>query len=44
MIRRAFFVVLAALAVTSLTIQAGSTPTRARVGMVITQRDRKSVV
>ena len=39
MIRRAFFVVLAALALSSLTIQAGSAPARARLGMVITQSD-----
>jgi len=44
MIRRAFFVVIAALALSSLTIQAGSTPARARVGMVITQSDIASQI
>jgi len=44
MIRRAFFVVIAVLALTSLTIQAGSTPARARLGMVITQSDIASQV
>ena len=37
MIRRASLVLVAALAATSLTVQAGSTPQRARLGMVITQ-------
>jgi len=44
MIRRVFLVVLAALAVSSLTIQAGSTPTRAKLGMVITQSDIASQI
>ena len=44
MIRRAFFVVIAALALTSLTVQAGSAPARARLGMVITQSDIASQV
>ena len=44
MIRRAFFVVIAALALSSLAIQAGSTPARARLGMVITQSDIASQI
>ena len=44
MIRRVFFVVMAALALTSMTIQAGSTPARAKVGMVITQSDIASQI
>ena len=37
MTRRLFTVLIAALALSSLTIQAGSTPARAKLGMVITQ-------
>jgi gamma-glutamyltranspeptidase / glutathione hydrolase len=44
MIRRVFLVILAALAISSLTIQAGSVPQRARLGMVITQSDIASQV
>src|SRR5688572_5928655 len=44
MIRRASLVVIAVLAVTSLTLQAGSTPQRARLGMVITQSDIASQI
>jgi gamma-glutamyltranspeptidase/glutathione hydrolase len=44
MIRRVSFVILAALAISSLTIQAGSVPQRARLGMVITQSDIASQV
>ena len=44
MIRRSFLVLCAVLAVASLTLQAGSTPARAKVGMVITQSDIASQV
>ena len=44
MIRRVSLVVVAALAVTSLTLQAGSSPHRARLGMVITQSDIASQI
>jgi gamma-glutamyltranspeptidase/glutathione hydrolase len=44
MIRRASLVVIAVLTVTSLTLQAGSTPQRARLGMVITQSDIASQI
>lgn len=44
MIRRACFALIAVLALSSLTIQAGSTPTRARLGMVITQSDIASQI
>ncbi|MDP2319649.1 MAG: gamma-glutamyltransferase [Acidobacteriota bacterium] len=44
MIRRAFFVVIALLALSSLTIQAGSSPARAKLGMVITQSDIASQI
>jgi gamma-glutamyltranspeptidase/glutathione hydrolase len=44
MIRRVFLVFVAALAISSLTLQAGSTPARARLGMVITQSDIASQI
>jgi gamma-glutamyltranspeptidase / glutathione hydrolase len=44
MIRRVFLSLIAALAIGSLTIQAGSVPTRARIGLVITQSDIASQV
>jgi hypothetical protein len=44
MVRRVFLVLIAALAISSLTIQAGSVPHRARLGMVITQSDIASQV
>ena len=44
MIRRVSLVVLAVLTAASLTIQAGSTPQRARLGMVITQSDIASQI
>jgi gamma-glutamyltranspeptidase/glutathione hydrolase len=44
MIRRAFLVLIAALAISSLTIHAGSAPHRARLGMVITQSDIASQI
>jgi gamma-glutamyltranspeptidase/glutathione hydrolase len=44
MIRRVFLVLVAALAISSLTLQAGSAPQRARLGMVITQSDIASQV
>lgn len=44
MIRRLALSVLALVAICSLTIQAGSVPQRARVGMVITQNDVASQV
>jgi gamma-glutamyltranspeptidase/glutathione hydrolase len=44
MIRRAVLVLFAALAVTSLTVQAGSAPHRAKLGMVITQSDIASQI
>ena len=44
MIRRAFFVLVAALAISSLTLQAGSAPARAKLGMVITQSDIASQI
>ena len=37
MTRRAFFALIAVLAFTSLSIQAGSAPQRAKLGMVISQ-------
>lgn len=39
MVRRGFLILFATLIVTSLTLQAGSTPARAKLGMVITQND-----
>jgi gamma-glutamyltranspeptidase/glutathione hydrolase len=39
MIRRVFLSLIATLAIGSLTLQAGSVPTRARLGLVITQSD-----
>ena len=44
MIRRVTFVLVTALAVSSLTLQAGSAPQRARLGMVITQSDIASEI
>jgi len=44
MIRRGFPVLVATLAISSLTLQAGSAPQRARLGMVITQSDIASQV
>ncbi len=44
MIRRVFLLAVALLAIGSLTLQAGSVPTRARLGMVITQNDTASQV
>ncbi len=44
MIRRRFLVLVATLAIGSLTLEAGSTPQRARLGMVITQSDIASQV
>src|SRR5688500_4228670 len=44
MFRRAFFALIAAMALSSLTIQAGSVPQRARLGMVISQSDIASQV
>ena len=44
MIRRAFLVLVAAMAISSFTLQAGSVPQRARLGMVITQSDIASQV
>ena len=44
MIRRVSLVVIAVLTAASLTIQAGSTPQRARLGMVITQSDIASQI
>jgi gamma-glutamyltranspeptidase / glutathione hydrolase len=44
MTRRGFVILVAALAVSSLTIQAGSVPHRARLGMVITQSDIASQI
>ena len=44
MIRRAFFVVIALLALSSMTVQAGSSPARAKLGMVITQSDIASQI
>jgi gamma-glutamyltranspeptidase / glutathione hydrolase len=44
MIRRRFFVLVATLAIGSLTLEAGSAPHRARLGMVITQSDIASQV
>jgi gamma-glutamyltranspeptidase/glutathione hydrolase len=44
MIRRRFLVLIATLAVASLTLEAGSSPQRARLGMVITQSDIASQV
>jgi gamma-glutamyltranspeptidase / glutathione hydrolase len=44
MIRRAFVVLIAALSVASLTLDAGSVPHRARLGMVITQSDIASQI
>ena len=44
MTRRHFTFILAALVLSSLTIQAGSTPQRARLGMVITQSDIASQI
>ena len=44
MIRRVIVVLIATLAISSLTIQAGSVPQRARLGMVITQSDIASQV
>ena len=44
MTRRLFTVLVALLALSSLTIQAGSTPARAKLGMVITQSDIASEI
>src|SRR5215213_2955244 len=44
MIRRVFPVLVATLAITSLTLQAGSSPQRARLGMVVTQNDTASQI
>jgi gamma-glutamyltranspeptidase/glutathione hydrolase len=44
MIRRRLSTTLAVLAVATLTLQAGSTPQRARLGMVITQNDIASQI
>ena len=44
MIRRGFSTTIAVLAVATLTLQAGSAPQRARVGMVITQNDIASQI
>jgi len=44
MTRRHFTLILAALVLSSLTIQAGSTPQRAKLGMVITQSDIASQI
>jgi len=44
MIRRVFLAAVAVLAIGSLTLQAGSVPTRARLGMVITQNDVASQI
>ena len=44
MIRRVVLVLVATLAITSLTLQAGSSPQRARLGMVITQNDTASQI
>jgi gamma-glutamyltranspeptidase/glutathione hydrolase len=44
MIRRRFLVLVATLAIGSLTLEAGSSPQRARLGMVITQSDIASQV
>jgi gamma-glutamyltranspeptidase/glutathione hydrolase len=44
MIRRAFLALIAALAIASLTLEAGSVPQRARLGMVITQSDIASQI
>ncbi|MEO7135043.1 MAG: gamma-glutamyltransferase [Vicinamibacterales bacterium] len=44
MIRRRFLILVATLAIGSLTLEAGSTPQRARLGMVITQSDIASQV
>ena len=44
MFRRAFFALVATLAISSLTIQAGSVPQRARLGMVISQSDIASQI
>ena len=44
MTRRHFSLILAALVLSSLTIQAGSTPQRAKLGMVITQSDIASQI
>ncbi|MGH9218019.1 MAG: gamma-glutamyltransferase, partial [Vicinamibacterales bacterium] len=44
MIRRAFTLFIVTVAISSLTLQAGSVPQRARLGMVITQSDIASQV
>jgi gamma-glutamyltranspeptidase/glutathione hydrolase len=44
MIRRAFLALIATLAIASLTLEAGSVPHRARLGMVITQSDIASQI
>ena len=44
MIRRAVFALIAVLALSSMTIQAGSSPARAKLGMVITQSDIASQI
>src|SRR5688500_20141761 len=44
MFRRTFVLLIATVAISSLTIQAGSVPQRARLGMVITQSDIASQV
>jgi len=44
MMRRSFVLLVAALVVSSLTLQAGSAPVRARMGMVVSQSDIASEV
>src|SRR5688500_16954732 len=44
MIRRVYVLLIATIAISSLTLQAGSVPQRARLGMVITQSDIASQV
>src|SRR5262245_24496869 len=44
MIRRTFVLLIATVAISSLTLQAGSVPHRARLGLVITQSDIASQI
>ena len=44
MIRRGLSTIVALLAIASLTLEAGSTPVRARIGMVVTQNDTASQI
>src|SRR3989337_1420505 len=44
MTRRTFFALACALSIASLTLQAGSSPARAKLGMVITQSDIASQI